>query len=112
MYSSTLSLTSALDGLGGQRQAPAVLPPEMTRYRLYSRLGGPQDRSGRVRKIMPPDTGARSPARPGRSESPYRLSYPGSIYVLKNKIILQTLLHVSVPLHHLQGDLILRLLKL
>ena len=27
MYSSTLSLTSALDGVGGQRHAPAALPP-------------------------------------------------------------------------------------
>jgi hypothetical protein len=27
MYSSTLSLTSALVGVGGQRHAPAVLPP-------------------------------------------------------------------------------------
>ena len=27
-YSSTLSLTSAQDGLGGQSQAPAALPPE------------------------------------------------------------------------------------
>ena len=26
-YSSTLSLTSALDGVGGQRLAPAALPP-------------------------------------------------------------------------------------
>ena len=26
-YSSTLSLTSALDGVGGQRHAPAALPP-------------------------------------------------------------------------------------
>jgi len=31
MYSSTLSLTSALDGVGGQHQAPAVLPPGKTR---------------------------------------------------------------------------------
>ena len=28
MYSCTLSLTSALDGVGGQRHAPATLPPE------------------------------------------------------------------------------------
>ena len=41
-YSSTLSLTSALDGVGGQRQAPAVLPPGKTRYTLYKRLGGPR----------------------------------------------------------------------
>jgi len=27
-YSSTLSLTSGLDRLGGQRHAPAALPPE------------------------------------------------------------------------------------
>jgi hypothetical protein len=52
-HSSTLSLTSTLDGLGGSRHAPAALPPEKTRYSLYRRLGGPQDRSGRVRKISP-----------------------------------------------------------
>jgi len=28
-FSSTLSLTSALDGVGGQRHAPAALPREM-----------------------------------------------------------------------------------
>jgi hypothetical protein len=53
MYSSTLSLTS-LDGAGGQRHAPAALPPGQTRYPLYMRLGGPQGRSGHVRKISPP----------------------------------------------------------
>ena len=37
-------------GVGGQRHAPAALPPGKTRYTLY-RLGGPQGRSGRVRKI-------------------------------------------------------------
>jgi hypothetical protein len=41
-------------GLGGQRHAPAALPPGKTRYPLYSRLGGPQGRSGHVRKISPP----------------------------------------------------------
>ena len=50
MYSSTLSLTSVLDGVGGQRHAPTALPPG-TRYSFYRRLGGPQGRSGRVRKI-------------------------------------------------------------
>jgi hypothetical protein len=30
-YSSTLSLTSALDGVGGQHHAPAALPPGKTR---------------------------------------------------------------------------------
>jgi len=42
MISSTLSLTSALDGVGGQRHAPAALPPGKTRYPLYRRLSEPQ----------------------------------------------------------------------
>jgi hypothetical protein len=72
MYSFTLSLTSALDGVGGQRHAPAALPSGETRDHLYRRLDGLQGRSGRVRKISPP-TGIRSPDRPARSESLYRL---------------------------------------
>jgi hypothetical protein len=76
MYSSTLSLTSALDGVGGQRHAPVALPPGKTRYPLYRRLGGLQGRSGWVRKISPP-TRFRSADRPASSESLYRLSYPG-----------------------------------
>ena len=42
-------------GVDGQHHAPAALSPEKTRYPLHSRLGGPQGRSGRVRKIsLPP----------------------------------------------------------
>ena len=54
MCSSTFSLTSGLDGVGGQRHAPAALPPGKIRYPLYRRLGQPQGRSGLVRKISPP----------------------------------------------------------
>jgi len=54
MYSSTLSLTSALDRVGGQRHAPAALPPGKTRYPLYRSLGGPQGRCRQMRKISPP----------------------------------------------------------
>jgi hypothetical protein len=41
-------------GVGGQRHATAVLPPEMTRYPLYRRLGWTQDLSGLVLKISSP----------------------------------------------------------
>ena len=41
-------------GVGGQHHAPAVLPPEKTRYPLYRRLGRHQGRSGEGRKISPP----------------------------------------------------------
>jgi len=54
MYSSTLSLTSALDGAGGQRHDLAALLLRKTRYPLYRRLGGHQGWSGRVQKISPP----------------------------------------------------------
>jgi hypothetical protein len=53
-YSSTLSLTSALDGGGWLTPRPGRFTPEKeTRYLLYRRLGGPQGRCGRVRKISP-----------------------------------------------------------
>ena len=60
-------------GVGGQRHAPAALPPGKVRYPLYRRLVGPQGRSVRL------PIGIRSPDRPARSESLYRLSYPGSL---------------------------------
>ena len=43
-----------LEGVGGQRHAPAALPPGKTWYPLYRRLGGPQSPSGLVQKISPP----------------------------------------------------------
>jgi hypothetical protein len=55
MYSSTLFLTSALEGGEGSASRPGrTLPPGKTQYPLYRRLGGPQGRSGQVRKISPP----------------------------------------------------------
>jgi hypothetical protein len=63
--------------MGGQRHAPANLPPGKTRYPWYRRLGGIQGRSGPVRKISPPHTGIRSPGRQAPSESLYQLSYSG-----------------------------------
>ena len=68
-------------GVGVQHHAPAALSHRKTRYPLYRRLGGPQGRSGRVRKNSPP-TGIRSPDCPARSESLYRLSYPGRVISL------------------------------
>jgi len=64
-------------GMGGQREAPAALPPRKTRYPLYRRLSGPQDRSGWVRKISPPPGFDPRTVQPVPSESLYRLSYRG-----------------------------------
>jgi hypothetical protein len=51
---STLSLTSALDWVGGQSHVPAALPLGKTQYPLYKKLGGSQARSGLVQKIPTP----------------------------------------------------------
>ena len=70
-YSSTLSLTSALESDGWSTPRPGRFTPvKETRYSLYRRLGGPQGRSERAREISPP-TGNRSPDHPARSESLY-----------------------------------------
>ena len=53
-YSSILSLTSATDwGVINTTSRP-LEPQENSPNPLYRRLGGPQGRSGRVRKISPP----------------------------------------------------------
>ena len=67
MYSFVLSLTSALGGMGGQRHVPGALLPGKTRYPLYSRLGGPQGRSGRMRKIRSHRDSIPGPSGPQRS---------------------------------------------
>ena len=76
-YRSTFSLTSALDGMGGQHHAPAALYP---RKRPGTNcIGGwvglraVLDGCGKFRPHL-----IRSPDRPVRSQSLYRLPYPGS----------------------------------
>ena len=46
-----------LEGVGGQRHAPASLLLGKTRYRLYRRLCGSQGLSGRVGKNLVPPPG-------------------------------------------------------
>ena len=67
--------TLALEGGEGSASRPGrFLSRGKTRYPLQRRLGGPQGRSGQVRKISP-TTEIRSPDSPARSQSLYRLSY-------------------------------------
>jgi len=57
MYSSTLSLTSALDGVGGQRHAQVGLPLGITRLPLSNGLGGAKRCCGRNRGSIPVPSG-------------------------------------------------------
>ena len=75
MYGSTLSLISALYGVGGQRHAPDTLPPGEIRTHCIggwvdTRTG--LDRCGKTRPHRDLNLD-----RPARSELLYRLSYPG-----------------------------------
>jgi hypothetical protein len=58
VYNSTLSLISALNWGGWLTQSPGRFTPgKLAGYTLYRSLGGPRDRSGRVRKCRPTATG-------------------------------------------------------
>jgi hypothetical protein len=79
------SKTSALEG--SERSAARAgrnLPPGKTRYSLYRRLVGPQDRSGRAENLA--STGIPSPNRPARNQSLQRLKqvsiHPISVFTL------------------------------
>jgi hypothetical protein len=79
-YSSTLSLASALDGVGCQRHVPAsLLPEKRTNAHCtggWEGLRADLDGSGKTRC-----TGIRTPGPPNSSESLYRLSYSGPLFV-------------------------------
>ena len=67
-------------GLGGQRHAPAALPPGKTRCPFYRRLGGPQGRSGRARKISPPHRNSRKISPPPQEFDPRTVKPVASCY--------------------------------
>jgi hypothetical protein len=92
MYSSTLPSTSALDGSGWLAPPPAALPPGKTRYPLYRRLGGPQGRSGWMRKISsPPEFDPRT-VQPVES----RYTHTHATYILPNNYIFFYLINSEV----------------
>ena len=83
----------ALEGGEGSTSRPGrSLPPGKTRYPLYRRLGGPQGRSGQVRKISFPrgfDPRTVLPV----AQSLYRLSYRAHpIVIILNHNFLENLI--------------------
>jgi hypothetical protein len=75
-------------GVGGQPHAPAASTPGKTRYLSYRRLGGPQGRSGQVRKISPP------PGFNPRTVQPVASRYTD--YASRPTILLSSLYNISV----------------
>jgi hypothetical protein len=68
-------LTSALDGVGGRRQAPAALPPGKWRVTIVQETVWATGPVWTVGEISPQRGGSHD--RPACSESLYRLRYPG-----------------------------------
>jgi hypothetical protein len=106
-------MTTALEGGEWSASRPGRnSPPGKSRYHLFRRLGGPQDRSGQVRKISPP-TGIRSPDRPARSSvtiatelpGPYNPFSPSGFFTFSS-LITKNVLHYSHKVHFsvLQGS--------
>jgi len=60
--------------IGDQRHAPTALPPGKTLCPLYMRLGAPQGRSGRIRKISPPPGFDRRTFQPVASRYTYSIN--------------------------------------
>jgi hypothetical protein len=83
--------------VGGQYNTPVGLPPGKTRYPLYRRLGGAPGPVWMGAENLAP-TVIRSPDRPARSKSLYRLSYPSpqSNSVVVKYISNKTDMHIAV----------------
>ena len=69
-------MTSALDGVGGQRQATVAFTPGKDPVPIVQKAGWAAGPVWIGAQILAP-TGIRSRDLPARSESLYRLSYPG-----------------------------------
>jgi hypothetical protein len=77
MCSCNPSLTSTLDGVGGQRYTPATLTLQnKSRYTLYRVLGGSKSWPGLTRKISPRWDSILRPPSPWRVALPTELSRP------------------------------------
>jgi hypothetical protein len=96
MYNSTLSLTSALDGVGGQRYAPSDLPLKKNPVSIVEEAGyAPLPIWTDVENLA--TSVIRSPDHPARSESLCRLSYPGP-HIARIDIFKDTNTHLAVKL--------------
>ena len=86
MYSSTLTSTSALDGGGWSMPHPSRFTPGKDPVPIVYEAGWAPGLVWTDAENLTP-TGIRSPDRPARSESLYRLNYPGP-YCTKYKCVI------------------------
>jgi hypothetical protein len=80
MYSCTLSLIWELDGLEWSKTRPIRFTPGTYPVPLVCEAGWASEPAWKVAENLAP-AGIRSPDRPVRSESLYRLSYAGQPYL-------------------------------
>ena len=91
-YVSTLSLTSAQDGVGGQFHILAALTLKDTLYPLYRRLGGPRALHGACENFSPhPEI--RFPDGPARSASLY---LPGHAFTIPTESTFRSYVSINI----------------
>jgi hypothetical protein len=87
-------MITALEGSEGTASHPGrYLPPGKTRYSFYKRLGWPQGRSGRVRKISPPSGFDPRTIQPVASRYTNYATLPTTNYNKINNIMHSVLVH-------------------
>ena len=105
-YSYTLSLTSTLDGSGCSTPRPRRFNPGKAREPMVCGAGWAPEPVWTGAENFAPPTGIRSPDRPARSESLYRLSYRGSELRQTN-----TMQYILVGLAHLSYSFTFRFIR-
>ena len=81
--------------VGGQHHAPAALSPEKDPVPIVQEAGWAPGPVWTGAENLAPYIGIRSPDRPARSESLYRLSYPGPLSILHTAIKSKTSTYYS-----------------
>jgi hypothetical protein len=75
-----------LEGIGGQRNVPPLYLREREKLPILKEGGcAPGQVWTGAENLVP--IGIRSPDRQSRSESLYRLSYPGSVYISRSTVV-------------------------
>ena len=99
-------------GEGSASRPGRSLPPGKTRYPLYRRLGGPQDRSGQERKISSPPSFDPRTVQPVASRYTDYATRPTNSFIISRKISVHHLyITPASPIPNLLSSLFILLVR-
>jgi hypothetical protein len=94
-------------GWGVSVTSRPFLPPGKTRYPVYRRLGGPQGKSGQVRKISPPPRFDLRTLQPIASRYTNYFTWPQTLLYRFSEVRITFCLRTSLQLNDLSGSVLL-----